>query len=479
VSYQWAKAQWTVPLFESGHVIYALQRLLFAVFSVIANCFILFYHWTNPPHPKFTVLKRSRYIIRAHLLSGTINVALPVVAFCTTNKDLVTSIIWITVAFDVVHLLTVIAQTPNVNGQRNLIVPAYQFIAAIKFVSMCGLVWAARKQSLYSIERLDWLWTVWANHQTYAWVRVWIVFLEVCQACKESRYTVAVIVAGTIGAGQAYGFMPILGLLLWVLAYHSVLERNTYKLMALYREGKTTRTEVENKAMQCELQAMLQFFHEAHHSLYNDNRYKARTSIAQQVLVDGGYIKTVVDDATADASIEFAPLNTIPHEVQALCIFKTIDVDGSGELDLTELAQVFICNGVSIEQTTAMCKLAFTKYDTNDDGVIDLDEFTAAFQAYYLYQFNDLYYILRNSGAMLKNIINATLHEDYRASGCPFAGMPMDYDTKVLDWVRVVQDANRNAFEKAVNKVRKGLSRTLSATKKGASNLVQSFKDSL
>ena len=54
----------------------------------------------------------------------------------------------------------------------------------------------------------------------------------------------------------------------------------------------------------------------------------------------------------------------------------------------------------------------------------------------------------------------------------------MDYDTKVLDWVRVVQDANRNAFEKAVNEVRKGLSRT-SATKKGASNLVQSFKDSL
>ena len=76
-------------------------------------------------------------------------------------------------------------------------------------------------------------------------------------------------------------------------------------------------------------------------------------------------------------------------QVQALCIFKTIYVDGSGKLDLTELAQVFICNGVSIEQTTAICKLAFTKYDTNDDGVIDLDEFTAAFQAYYLYQFND------------------------------------------------------------------------------------------
>lgn len=144
-----------MPLFESGHVIYALQRLLFAVFSVIANCFILFYHWTNPPHPKFTVLKRSRYIIRAHLLSGTINVALPVVAFCTTNKDLVTSIIWITVAFDVVHLLTVIAQTPNVNGQRNLIVPAYQFIAAIKFVSMCGLVWAARNNR--STQLRDWI----------------------------------------------------------------------------------------------------------------------------------------------------------------------------------------------------------------------------------------------------------------------------------------------------------------------------------
>ena len=111
---------------------------------------------------------------------------------------------WITVGFDVLHLMTVIAQTPNVNGQRLLTVPAYQFIALVKVVSVAGLIHALLDDSLYELERLEWLWTVWANHQTYAWVRVWMVLLYFCQAARESRYTLAVLIAGTIEIGRAH-----------------------------------------------------------------------------------------------------------------------------------------------------------------------------------------------------------------------------------------------------------------------------------
>ena len=139
---------------------------------------------------------------------------------------------WITVGFDVLHLMTVIAQTPNVNGQRLLTVPAYQFIALVKVVSVAGLIHALLDDSLYELERLEWLWTVWANHQTYAWVRVWMVLLYFCQAARESRYTLAVLIAGTIGAGQAYGFSIMIFLIVWLIGFNLWLRRKTYTLAA-------------------------------------------------------------------------------------------------------------------------------------------------------------------------------------------------------------------------------------------------------
>ena len=429
--------------------------MLFAVISIFANFGILWYHWTTPPHPKFHVLARSRLFIRAHLVSGTINVVLPIVAFCTTDKDLMTVIMWITVGFDFVHLLTVIAQTPNVNGQRNLIVPAYQFISLIKLVSVSGLIWALLKDNpkLYQVEKLEWLWTVWANHQTYAWVRVWIMVLHLCQACRESRYTVSVLIAGTIGAGQAYGFTVMLALLFWVITYHFVLSSRTYRLIALYHHGKNKRTVRENAEMQCELHAMLQYFHESHQCLYHDVRYKSRVAAAQQILMERGYAK-LSKNKQGESILKYAPISSIPHDVQALCVFKTVDVDDSGQLDLIELAQLFISNGVSIDQTSQMCELAFDQFDIDDDGLISLDEFTKAFKPYYLYQFNDLHYLMREAPKLLKNVINAPLHQQYSTSRCPFASIPMDYDSAFLTWTDLVRHKNSRKINRAASKLK-------------------------
>ena len=247
VAYLWAESSWDVPLFHAQHVMNLIQRVLFAALSVFANFGILYFHWTTPPHPKFTVLQKSRVSIRLHLLSGTVNVLLPIVAFCDSNKTSVVAICWVTFFVDLVHLATVIHQTPNVNGQRNLTVPAYQFIFCVKLVSASGLLYALLDDSLKMLEKVEWLWCVWANHQTYAWVRVWLVLLHQVQACRESRYTVAVIIAGTIGAGQAYGFTVMTALIVWLLAFNWVLKRNTYALVARFSSKKQPTVEERAK----------------------------------------------------------------------------------------------------------------------------------------------------------------------------------------------------------------------------------------
>lgn len=452
MEYLWARGRWDVPLFHAQHVLNLLQRLLFAVFSVLANFGILYFHWTTPPHPKFTVLARSRWSIRAHLLSGTIGVVIPIWAFCTTSSRISSAIMWTVACTDVVHLATVIMQTPNVNGQRLLIVPAYQFISAIKLVTLAGMVSALLDSSLYQIEKLEWLWALWANHQTYAWVRVWIMLLHVCQACRESRYTVAVIIAGTIGAGQAYGFSVMLLLIFWLMVFNLYLRRKTYELSAKYsiavRDGATNM-----EALNLEMSAMLQYFHESHHSLFHDIRYKQQPTIVQTILSETGFAKVEVDESGTE-TLTLAPIKSIPDEVQAKCIFRAIDFDGNGTLDVLELAQIFITNGVSMEATKQMCEKAFGDFDVNHDGLLDLEEFTKYFKPYWSYQFSEVYYLLKESPALLKNVINVPLHG--APGGCPFGrshSIPLDFESVALSWAKLVRGKNSKKLDRALSRV--------------------------
>ena len=455
MEYLWSQSSWDVPLFHAHHVLNLLQRLLFATLSMVANAGILHFHWTTPPHPKFTVLRKSRIIIRTHLISGTINVCLPIVAFCSANPKVSTPIMWITVGFDVIHLMTVIAQTPNVNGQRLLTVPAYQFIALVKVVSVAGLIHALLDDSLYELERLEWLWTVWANHQTYAWVRVWMVLLYFCQAARESRYTLAVLIAGTIGAGQAYGFSVTIFLIVWLIGFNLWLRRKTYTLAARFAESKHTGD--EQRELNLEMSAMLQYFHEAHHGLYHDVRYKHQPEVVQKILFETGYLKVVQDARGVDTS-QLAPLRTIPDDVQARCVFESVDFDNSGSLDLLELAQIFITNGVSTETTQKMCEEAFGKFDINNDGLIDLNEFTMAFKPYWAYQFAEVYVILGDAPQLMKNVINVPLHST--AMGCPFGAahsIPLDFGSEVISWTDLVQSKNGKSLDRALSRVRSKL----------------------
>lgn len=84
------------------------------------------------PHPKFTVDARSRAVIRAHVAAGSVEVALPLVAFLTSDEALGRGAMWATLAAEVVHASTAAALTPDVFGTKTIMVPAYAVVVAIK-----------------------------------------------------------------------------------------------------------------------------------------------------------------------------------------------------------------------------------------------------------------------------------------------------------------------------------------------------------
>ena len=140
--------------------------------------------------------------------------------------------------------------------------------------------------------------------------------------------------------------------------------------------------------------------------------------------------------------------------MQAKCIFRAIDFDGNGTLDVLELAQIFITNGVSVEATKEMCEKAFGEFDVNRDGLLDLDEFTKHFKPYWSYQFSEVYHLLKESPALLKNVINVQLHG--APGGCPFGrghSIPLDFESMALSWAQLVKGKNKKHLERALSRV--------------------------
>jgi hypothetical protein len=122
--------------------------------------------------------------------------------------------------------------------------------------------------------------------------------------------------------------------------------------------------------------------------------------------------------------------------------------------------QVFLTNGVSIAATQKMCEKAFGSFDLNNDGLIDLKEFIAAFKPYWAYQFNEVYILLKDAPHLLKNVINVPLQN--ALGGCPFSAehsIPLDFDSSVIDWAKLVQGENVSSLDRALKRVKKRMDR--------------------
>ena len=84
--FQWfTTTAWNNRINEGPYLIFNTQQLLFIIVSLLANIYILFYHYTEPVHPKYTISFYRRMTIRIHVLSGSIGVILPLYTFFTTN----------------------------------------------------------------------------------------------------------------------------------------------------------------------------------------------------------------------------------------------------------------------------------------------------------------------------------------------------------------------------------------------------------
>lgn len=101
---------WSGNINQGQQNIFSSQQILFMIVSTLANIFVLTYHYTNVPHPKFALTLFSRLCIRAHVISGSIGVFVPLYVFFSVPSDLVKMLMFIFVAWDMVFALSAFFQ---------------------------------------------------------------------------------------------------------------------------------------------------------------------------------------------------------------------------------------------------------------------------------------------------------------------------------------------------------------------------------
>ncbi len=181
------------------------EKLTFCGISAFMNVFVLTYHVSHPPHPKFFLSTQRRTVLYIHIGSGCLELGSCLLAYLTGHAD------WALLAAGVAlagHIPTSYYQTPLVSGSKAIMIASYVFVTTLHL--FCAFHLLINPQSMY------WLFNLFLVLNTYVWVRVFYFLFGRIGLFTDSLYTNSVLFAvllvlptvlGLVGNGLFVGYL--------------------------------------------------------------------------------------------------------------------------------------------------------------------------------------------------------------------------------------------------------------------------------
>lgn len=210
------------------------EKLCLGGLSAFLNVFVLAYHATHPPHPKFFMAIQRRMFLYIHIGSGCLELASCLFAYFTGNET------WALMAAGVAlagHIPTSYYQTPIVSGSKAIMIPSYVFVTTLHL--FCAIHLLKEPNSAY------WLLNLFLVLNTYVWVRVFYFLFGRIGLFTESLYSSSVLFAvllvlpavlGIVGNGLFVGYLAAT-----VFLYYLLRQPNRRKRSQLVVENARTR----------------------------------------------------------------------------------------------------------------------------------------------------------------------------------------------------------------------------------------------
>ena len=318
--------------------IYLTQRIAYIAVSLVGNARVLWFHWTTPAHPKFTLDPFNRLALKIHVISGSINVILPLFVFFVVGEALGRLLALIVVAVELAHCATAARMLPHVFGARVLMTPGYGTCVVVKFaMAICVALAFGRDAAPYK-DNVEWLWAYWAVHNTYAWVRVWYVLL-IFLCVEEHRYTISILLAGMICVGQAVGFWAVVILLMFLGLFQLKQMAGQKRLRAAVAAGTIPDDEAYFRA---KMGAGAWIEH-------------ARSPVVGPPGTPTHALALrLVDKYAIDLTTDGVDVAKYDDDTQGGCIFDVIDANSDGDLDVDELVDFLVSFSCGTDEIVAL-----------------------------------------------------------------------------------------------------------------------------
>jgi Ca2+-binding EF-hand superfamily protein len=185
------------------------HKIALCAASILCNFYVLYYHYTNPPHPKFLMLPSRKFSIRVHTISGTIELICGIIAFFSSDPA-IWAIIMASSAI-IGHVTSSSYQTPIVFGAKAIMIPSYIFCIGLHLY--CAV------QVLLNPESIFWITNTFLVLNVYVWCRVFYVAFSRLGIFKESLYSSAILVAQLLIIPAVLGAAGNLILMFFLLGY--------------------------------------------------------------------------------------------------------------------------------------------------------------------------------------------------------------------------------------------------------------------
>ncbi|PHJ62838.1 calcium-binding protein [Nostoc linckia z18] len=200
----------------TGKEIEYYQKLVLCVASIFSNFYVLYYHYTNPPHPKFLMLPKRKLSIRTHVISGTIEIVFGAIAFFSSNPEIPAIVMALSAIIG--HVTSSSYQTPIVFGAKSAMIPSYIFCVSLHLYCAIHLLLEPSSDL--------WLVNTFLVLSIYVWCRVFYFVFTAFGLFKDNLYSASILAAGVLIFPSVLGVAGNLFFILFVLGYNAL-----YKLI--------------------------------------------------------------------------------------------------------------------------------------------------------------------------------------------------------------------------------------------------------
>ncbi len=376
------------------------------------NSYIIFYHSTRPPHPKFLLLVRERISIRVHAISGVAETALGILAYVAGYRWAAIGVGICCVFF---HAPTAFNQTRGTFGMRGIMIPMYYGIVALHFY--CGI------RLLMTGGNILWLERTWIALQTYAMTRLFFSLLTLSKELRRVAYTASVAVAGFVLTPLVFGEIgPLLVAALpvvYLMAVLVIVRPHPGELEALYIEHERNSL-IGNEMRQIWIQDEVgtsnhvSTVHQARDvfdHLDVQNAGVLRIEEVEPLMESWGaspqFVRSFIEHNAVTGVIDFETFHStlwledrmqrVADEVElemslaagadkAQLVFDHLDFEGNGSLDQLEIETLLLGWGMPSSQASV-----YIKKFGDQDGLISLETFRTRMAPIWEFAFHDLF----------------------------------------------------------------------------------------